>query len=107
MSSEWPRAVSLSIPELLRALNQARVEYVVIGGYALAAHRYVRGTDDLDIVPSPTRANLKRLLKVVEAIDGEPVEIAGGLRSDELPVPFLTRGAFLGCRFAAPASRPA
>src|SRR5207249_1226660 len=88
MSSEWPGSVPLSIPDLLRALNATHVEYVVIGGYALAAHRYVRGTDDLDIVPRPTRANLQRLLNVVQSLDGVPVEIEGGLHPDELPVPF-------------------
>lgn len=88
MSSGWPGARPLAIPELLRALNEARVEYVVIGGYALAAHRYVRGTDDLDIVPKPARASLRRLVEAIETLDAVPIELEGGLRADELPVPF-------------------
>ena len=72
------------IPRLLEALHRARVEYVVIGGYALAAHGYVRGTDDLDVVPGPDRRNLQRLADAVEDLEGVPVEIAGGLRPEVL-----------------------
>jgi len=100
MSSSWPGSVPLLIPELLRALNQRGVEYVVIGGYALAAHRYVRGTDDLDVVPEPSRANMKRLVDAIEALDGTPVDVAGGLRSAELPVPFGLRSLLDGGTWA-------
>jgi len=34
--------------------------FVVIGGVAVAAHGYVRGTADLDLVPDPDPENLKR-----------------------------------------------
>jgi len=34
------------------------VEFVVIGGFALAPHGYIRATKDLDIVPGPAEANL-------------------------------------------------
>jgi hypothetical protein len=84
----WPGARPLEIPLLLAALNRRSVEYVVIGGFALAAHRYVRATDDLDIVPEPSGPNLARLVAVVEELEGEPTDLAGGLRADELPVRF-------------------
>ena len=87
-SGSWPGATPLAIPSLLAALNDGKVEYVVIGGFALAAHRYVRATDDLDIVPKPSRANLARLVEAVERLDGVPTELAGGPSPDELPVPF-------------------
>jgi hypothetical protein len=35
---------------LLRALNAHGVDYLLIGGYALAAHGYQRATTDIDIV---------------------------------------------------------
>jgi hypothetical protein len=84
----WPGAGALEIPLLLAALNGGGVEYVVIGGFALAAHRYVRATDDLDVVPKPGRTNLSRLVRVVEELGGVPTDVAGGLHPDELPVAF-------------------
>jgi predicted nucleotidyltransferase len=42
---------------LLRSLNQHGVEYLLIGGYALAAHGYQRATTDIDLlVPSNAAA---------------------------------------------------
>jgi hypothetical protein len=35
--------------DFLKLLNAGRIRYVVIGGYALAYHGYVRYTGDLDI----------------------------------------------------------
>ncbi len=40
---------------LLRALNQHGVDYLLIGGYALYALGYQRGTVDIDVVLRPTR----------------------------------------------------
>ncbi len=48
--------------ELLRALDAARVEFIVIGGVAAAAHGSPRGTQDLDIVYARGRSNLERLV---------------------------------------------
>lgn len=39
---------------LLRSLNEHRVEYLLIGGYALAAHGYQRATTDIDVVVAAT-----------------------------------------------------
>src|SRR4051812_40170228 len=46
---------------LVRVLADYRVRFVVIGGVAVAAHGYVRATEDLDVVPDPDRDNLARL----------------------------------------------
>jgi hypothetical protein len=54
---------------LIRALANARIRYVVIGGIAVAAHAYVRATEDLDIVPDPDPANLDELCNVLIRID--------------------------------------
>jgi hypothetical protein len=54
---------------LLRALVGAEVRFVVIGGIAVAAHRVVRATEDVDIVPDPDPANLERLGDVLAAQD--------------------------------------
>jgi hypothetical protein len=54
---------------LLEVLHQRDVRFVVIGGVAVAAHGYVRGTEDLDLVPDPDPANLDRLTESLEALD--------------------------------------
>src|ERR1700761_5903258 len=41
---------------LLRSLNAHGVDYLLIGGYALAAHGYQRATTDIDIVFPATAA---------------------------------------------------
>jgi hypothetical protein len=46
---------------LLRALGEANVEYILVGGVAAAAHGSARATQDLDIVYRRSPENLKRL----------------------------------------------
>jgi hypothetical protein len=56
-----PRRLPLRAADLLDTLRAHGVEFVVIGGFALAPHGYVRATTDLDVVPDPEPANLGRL----------------------------------------------
>lgn len=77
--------------ELLRVLVDAKVEFVVIGGFALAAYGYQRATKDIDIVPAPDAPNLAALFTALEAIDAHPIE-ADDFRAEELPVPFTAEG---------------
>jgi hypothetical protein len=58
---------------LLQALVGARVEFVIIGGFSLAAHGIVRATKDIDIVPGPEPVNLSRLVEALRALDAEPL----------------------------------
>jgi hypothetical protein len=51
----------LNARELFRVLDEHSVEYIVVGGFAVYAHGFLRGTVDLDIVPRPDLANLSRL----------------------------------------------
>lgn len=46
---------------LLRSLNAHGVEYLLIGGYALAAHGYQRATTDIDILFPATLAAGQRV----------------------------------------------
>ena len=50
---------------LLRLFHEQGVEYVVVGGYAVAAHGFPRYTDDLDILLAPTPENARRVLEVM------------------------------------------
>jgi hypothetical protein len=54
---------------LLEALNKFEVRFVVIGGVAVGAHGYVRGTEDLDLVPDPDPENLGRLSEALAKLD--------------------------------------
>jgi hypothetical protein len=53
--------VALDGEPLLATLEQAGVEFIVIGGFAVSAHGHLRATKDLDIVPDPDPENLTRL----------------------------------------------
>lgn len=52
----WPDFV-----DFLEALNQSRVDYILVGGYAVVLHGYSRTTGDLDIWVRQTEANYQRL----------------------------------------------
>ena len=39
-----------SVEPIMRALNTAEVQYLIVGGLAVNAHGYVRLTRDVDIV---------------------------------------------------------
>ena len=54
---------------LLRSLLAGEVEFVVIGGIAVAAHAAVRATEDVGVVPDPDPENIARLIAVLEALD--------------------------------------
>ncbi len=65
----------------LRALEEGRVEYVVIGGVAVGAHGYIRATEDLDIVPDPSPENQRRLAEVLGTL-GATLPTAGDRHFD-------------------------
>ena len=48
--------------ELLECFNAHRVEYLVVGSYALAFHGAPRFTRDMDLLVRPTRANAECIL---------------------------------------------
>jgi hypothetical protein len=55
--------------QLLGLLRRHQVRFVIIGGYALAAHGYVRATKDVDIVPDPDTDNIARLAAALRELD--------------------------------------
>ena len=84
MSGAQSQSAGLQPLELLRVLREHNVDFLVIGGVAVAAHGYVRGTKDVDIIPEPSRANLERLLAALTTLDAR--EDSGDLRAEEMPV---------------------
>jgi hypothetical protein len=62
---------------VITAANEVRLPYVVIGGFAVIANQYVRGTEDVDLLISGDHALDDALSRFLERIDarraGEPV----------------------------------
>lgn len=50
---------------------------MVIGGVAVGAHGFLRSTEDLDVVPDPDPANLKRLTAALEELDATMPTVEG------------------------------
>ena len=51
--------------ELLELLNSHKVDYLVVGSYALAFHGAPRFTGDIDLFVKPDAANAKRILEAL------------------------------------------
>lgn len=58
---------------LLAALVNGNVEFIVIGGHAVAAHGFARSTRDVDIVFATTQDNCARLAQVLADVDATVV----------------------------------
>jgi len=54
---------------VLRALRNARVEFIVVGGLAAVLDGAPITTFDIDVVHSRSETNIARLLTVLEALD--------------------------------------
>ena len=52
--------------ELLALLNEHKVEYVIVGGYALAFHGAPRYTGDIDILVKSDSRNAERILAALD-----------------------------------------
>jgi len=52
--------------EFLQLLNSKKVEYLIIGGYAVALYGYPRATGDMDIWIAISKDNARKLVEVLE-----------------------------------------
>ena len=52
--------------ELLELFNAHKVDYLIVGGYALAFHGAPRFTGDIDILVKPDTENSKRVLAALD-----------------------------------------
>jgi len=57
---------------VIDSLNQAGVDYVVIGGVALNVHGLVRATVDLDVFVRPEPENIERLRRALKRVWTDP-----------------------------------
>ena len=58
--------------DILSAFSEEKVEYMVVGGYALAFHGYVRGTGDIDLWIRISAENAERVWKALQTF-GAPL----------------------------------
>jgi hypothetical protein len=69
--------------DMLCALNDAGVDYLLVGAYALAVHGLPRATGDLDVWLRPSRENAERSIAALQRF-GAPL---ADLRVDDLMRP--------------------
>ncbi len=81
----------LRLRELLERLIEAEVRFVLVGGLAVNAWGYVRGTGDVDVVPDPSRENLSKLDSLLRELEGK-VEVGGRLLDSNSISAFLRTG---------------
>lgn len=67
-----------SVEAIVRALNEAKVRYLIAGGLAVVAHGYVRFTADIDIVLSMDTPNVGLAILALQGLGYRP----------RAPVPF-------------------
>ncbi|MBU0650445.1 nucleotidyltransferase family protein [bacterium] len=61
--------------ELLELLNKHNVDYVIIGGYALAFYGAPRYTGDIDVLVKADQENAKRVLEAIKEFGFECVNL--------------------------------
>lgn len=66
MADQYVRPATIDdLKSVIRSLNENRVDYFLIGGYALFAHGYYRATTDIDILIAPDREQGARVVKAL------------------------------------------
>jgi len=73
--------------EFLRFLNENRVRYLLVGGYAVGLHGYPCYTKDLDIWVEASQENAERVIKAIEDFGFASLELT--------PQDFLEPGVFV------------
>jgi len=81
--------------ELFRLLEDHHVDYMIVGGYAVAFHGYPRFTKDIDVFFEPSPENVARLRAALVAFGFEPQDLPEKA--------FTTRGNIL--TFGVPPTR--
>ncbi|HUO11084.1 MAG TPA: DUF6036 family nucleotidyltransferase [Phycisphaerae bacterium] len=63
-----------SFLEFSKLLNDHKVKYLIVGGYAVIHHGYPRSTVDYDVFVAMTKTNAVRLSKVIAEFGFDPAE---------------------------------
>ncbi len=68
-----PHVRVASLQSIVKALNDARVPFIVVGGLAVVAHGYGRLTQDLDIVVQLDSASVRAAFAALDSLGYRPV----------------------------------
>ena len=60
------------LEKVLAAFEEHRVDYVLIGGGAINAHGLMRATEDIDLMVSPSAANIAKLKSALRGLWDDP-----------------------------------
>lgn len=85
MTGEAGMPMVPDIPAVLSTLLRHHCRFVVVGGIAVAMHGHVRTTRDVDIVPDPGPASLRRLRVALAEMESRPLALLD-TSPDGLPV---------------------
>ena len=69
-----PSQLSDDFRDFLTCLNEACVDYLVVGGHAVAYHGYVRPTRDMDVWVAVSPQNADRLVTAINKFFGGRLE---------------------------------
>lgn len=86
-----PEPPPLDAERIFSVLAAHGVEYVVVGGVAVQVHGHVRMTNDVDLIPAPTRDNLARLADALNELGARVLNPGSeGVRIDARMLPRAT-----------------
>lgn len=71
--------------DFIEALNKAAVEYILVGGYAVILHGYIRSTADMDVWVNKNFINYQKLRKAFSFF-GAPIFSEKEFLGDEFDV---------------------
>lgn len=108
-----PAETPLDAEQILRALVEHGVEYLIVGGLAVQTHGHVRTTVDIDVYPRPTPENMARLAEALNGLDARVLNPGSeGMRIDSMMLPratlwqFATRHGAVDVLHDAPGAPP-
>lgn len=65
--------------DFLKIFNLYKIDYILIGGYAVIYHGYNRTTGDLDVWVNPTSENYRKMLHAFRAFGLSPLNMTEDL----------------------------
>jgi hypothetical protein len=62
--------------DILSAFSDEKVEYLLVGAYALAAHGFVRATGHIDLWARPSEENAERIMRALARFGAPVAEVS-------------------------------
>jgi hypothetical protein len=75
--SPWRVPTENDLVALCRALNERRARYIVIGGFAINHHGYIRATEDIDILIDADPENQSRIKSALDILPEKAIRELG------------------------------